>query len=64
MSEDRAAEGSSRSLSRVRLFVIPWTAARQAPLSSTVSWSLLKLISTEGTRVLDNLTPLHSSKRE
>ena len=64
MSEDRAAEGSSRSLSRVRLFVIPWTAAQQAPLSSTVSWSLLKLISTEGTRVLDNLTPLHSSKRE
>ena len=27
--------------------VTPWTAARQAPLSSTVSWSLLKFMSTE-----------------
>ena len=25
----------------------PWTAARQAPLSSTISWSLLKLMSIE-----------------
>ena len=25
----------------------PWTAARQAPLSFTISWSLLKLISIE-----------------
>ena len=30
-------------LSRVRLFVTPWTAARQASLSITSSWSLLKL---------------------
>ena len=29
-------------LSHVWLFVTPWTAARQAPLSFTVSWSLLK----------------------
>ena len=34
-------------LSRVRLFVTPWTAARQASLSFTISWSLLKLISIE-----------------
>ena len=34
-----------QSLSRVRLFVTPWTAAHQAPLSFTVSWSLLKLMS-------------------
>ena len=34
-------------LSHVRLFVTPWTAARQASLSSTVSQSLLKLLSIE-----------------
>ena len=31
-------------LSRVWLFVTPWTVGRQAPLSSTISRSLLKLI--------------------
>ena len=35
------------SLSCVWLFVIPWTAACQAYLSFTVSWSLLKLMSIE-----------------
>ena len=34
-----------QSLSCVRLLVIPWTAAHQAPLSSTISCSLLKLMS-------------------
>ena len=34
-------------LSHVRLFVIPWTAARQAFLSFTISRSLLKLMSIE-----------------
>src|SRR5574339_418708 len=34
-------------LSRVRLFVTPWTAARQASLSITNSQSLLKLMSIE-----------------
>ena len=34
-------------LSRVQLFATPWTAARQAPLSSTVSQSLLKFMSIE-----------------
>ena len=38
---------SVQSLSRVRLFVIPWTASRQASLSITNSWSLLKLMSIE-----------------
>ena len=38
---------SVQSLSCVPLFATPWTAARQASLSSTNSWSLLKLISTE-----------------
>ena len=32
-------------LSQVRLFVTPWTAACQASLSITKSWSLLKLMS-------------------
>ena len=33
------------SLSHVRFFAIPWTAAHQASLSFTISWSLLKLTS-------------------
>ena len=33
------------SLSPVRLFATPWTAARQASLSITNSWGLLKLMS-------------------
>jgi len=36
-----------QSLSRVRLFVTPWTTAHQAILSFTIFWSLLKLVSTE-----------------
>ena len=38
---------SVQSLSRVRLFVTPWTTARQASLSNTNSQSLHKLISIE-----------------
>ena len=38
---------SVQLLSCVWLFVTPWTAARQASLSFTVSWSLLRLTSTE-----------------
>ena len=38
---------SVQSLSHVRLFVTPWTAARQASLSITNSQSLLKLMSIE-----------------
>ena len=34
-------------LSRVRLFVTPWTVAHQASLSFAISWSLLKLMSIE-----------------
>ena len=36
---------SVQSLSRVQLFVTPWTAARQASLSITSFWSLLRLMS-------------------
>ena len=38
---------SVQSLSHVRLFATPWIAARQASLSITNSWSLLKLTSIE-----------------
>ena len=38
---------SVQSLSLVRLFVTPWTAAHQASLSITNSQSLLKLMSIE-----------------
>ena len=36
-----------QSLSGVQLFATPWTAACQASLSFTISWSLLKLMSLE-----------------
>ena len=36
-----------QSLSHVCLFATPWTAAHQASLSITNSWSLLKLMSIE-----------------
>ena len=38
---------SVQLLSRVRLFAAPWTAARQASLSISNSWSLLILMSIE-----------------
>ena len=43
----RLGQFSSVQFSRVQLFVTPWTAARQASLSITNSWSLLKLRSIE-----------------
>ena len=41
------SRGSVQSLSCVRLFATPWTAACQASLSITNSWNLLKLMSIE-----------------
>ena len=38
---------SDQSLSHVRLFETPWIAARQASLSITISWSSLRLKSSE-----------------
>ena len=38
---------SVQSLSHVRLFATPWTAAHQASLFITNSWSFLKLMSTK-----------------
>ena len=50
MHKQRASQvvlGSVHSLSCVRLFATPWTAARQASLSITNSRSLLRLMSIE-----------------
>ena len=47
LSSSLRMSSSVQSLSCVRLFVTPWTAACQAFLSITNSWSLLKLMSIE-----------------
>ena len=44
---DQCCKAKMMSLSRVWLFATPWIAARQASLSITSFWSLLKLISIE-----------------
>ena len=46
-------------LSRVQLFVTPWTAARQASLSITNSWSSLKLMSIESVMPSNHLILCH-----
>ena len=50
---------SVQSLSRVRLFVTPWTAARQVSLSITNSQSLLKLISIKPVILSNHLILCH-----
>ena len=45
----------AQSLSHVQLFVTPWTTARQASLSITNSWSLLKLMSIESVKPSNHL---------
>ena len=46
---------SVHSLSHFQLFATPWIAARQASLSITNSWSLLKLMSIESVRPSSHL---------
>ena len=51
-----------QSLNHARLFVTAWTAAHQASLSFTISWSLLKLMSIESVMPSNHLViccPLH-----
>ena len=50
---------SVQSFSCVRLFAIPWTAARQTTLSITNSQSLLKLMSIESVMPSNHLILLH-----
>ncbi|XDC51342.1 hypothetical protein R6Z07M_002524 [Ovis aries] len=51
---------SVQLLSRVQLFVTSWTAACQASLSITNSWSLLKLMSIESVMPSNHLILCHS----
>ena len=44
-----------QSLSCVHLFVTLWTAARQAPLSFTIPWNLLRFMSIELVMLSNNL---------
>ena len=49
-----------QTLSHVRLWATPWTAARQASLSFTLSCSLLRLMSIEPVMLSNHLTLCHS----
>ena len=49
----------AQSLSFVRLFETLWTAARQAPLSFTISWSLLEFMSIESVLASNHLILCH-----
>ena len=59
MLYSRSLFSSVQSLSSVRLFATPWTAARQASLSITNSWSLLKLMSIESVMPSNHLVLCH-----
>ena len=50
---------SVQSLSHVQLFVTTWTAAHQASLSITNSWSLIKLMSIESVMPSNHLILCH-----
>ena len=50
---------SGQSLSHVQLFVTPWTAAQQASLSITNSWSLFKLMCIESVMKSNHLILCH-----
>ena len=56
----RRALSSVQSLSRVRLFATPWTAAHRASLIITNSRSLLKLMSVESVMPSNHLILLSS----
>ena len=50
---------TGQQLSLVRLFVTLWTVACQAPLSSTMSWSLCRLMCIESAMPSNHLTLCH-----
>ena len=56
---ERIQFSSVQSLSHVQLFVTPWTAAQQASLSITNSWSLLKHTSIKWVMPSNNLNLCH-----
>ena len=49
-----------QSLGHVQLFMSPWTAAHQAPLSSTFSRSWLKFMSSDSVMLSNHLILCHS----
>ena len=55
LNSSHTLASSVQSLSRVQLFATPWTAACQASLSITNSWSLLKLMSIESVMPFNHL---------
>ena len=57
--EDRVLLVVTVLLSHVQLFVTPWTAAFQASLSFTTSWSMLRLMSIESVMPSDYLILCH-----
>ena len=56
---EHLCESSVPLLSRVWVFATPWTAARQASLSITNSWSLLRLTSIESVMPSNHLILCH-----
>ena len=50
---------SVQLLSHIWLFAIPWTAAHQASLYFTISWSLHKFMSIESVILSNHLIPYH-----
>ena len=48
-----------QSLNHIQLFATPWTVARQASLSITKSWGLLKLMSIESVMPSNQLVLCH-----
>ena len=48
-----------QSQNYVQLFATPWPVVHQAPLSSTVSWSLLQFMSTGSVMPSNHLIPCH-----
>ena len=59
VSDNPVKFSSVQSLSPVQLFATPWTAARQASLSITNSWSLPKLLSIESVMPSNHLILCH-----
>ena len=49
-----------QSLNCVQLFVTPWTVARQAPLSCTISWRLLRFMSIESVMLSNHFILCHT----
>ena len=60
MVDQSTAIAVDQSLNHVWLFTTPWTAARQASLSFTISWSLLQLVSIKSVMPSNHLILCHS----